>query len=112
MASGTSIGNNSAPPMGVNRLNNPFGSNQSSMSSPFIFNSRSTDLSSATAGYNRLLRPLVLMIIRSNRMGSTPFSSHFTFTGGPFLPPSTTQSSNNSPFTDTASPFGSISPQQ
>jgi hypothetical protein len=47
------------------------------------------------------------------RIGVAPFSSHFTFTGGPFLPPSSSQTTNNnSPFTDSATTFGSISPQQ
>src|SRR5271163_220676 len=65
---------------------------------------------------NSILYCVVCMLtyVRS-RPGSTPFSSmsHFTFTGGPFLPPSSTHStSNNSPFTDSATTFGSISPQQ
>src|SRR5437762_10353927 len=50
---------------------------------------------------------------RSNRIGVAPFSSHFTFSGGPFLPPSSSQSTNNNtPFTDSGTTFGSISPQQ
>src|ERR1700721_2513110 len=89
-----------------NRL--PFGANpsQPTFLNPFNTNRQSSEMTS----YRPYCTGIGFVNERRNRIGTAPFSSPFSFTGGPFLPPSSTQSTNtNSPFTDSATTFGSIS---
>ena len=91
-----------------NSGNRLFGVNPSPPNFMSPFKSRPSDMSTYGSNIQKTESDR-----RSNRIGAAPFSSHFTFTGGPFLPPSSTQTTNtNSPFTDSATTFGSISPQQ